>query len=96
LILPEMASAAIKVGRQVKELRLHMCNVSAASKGLRDFVENHYITLKKANSTLPILVRECEGASPTVWVRVDKGGESSIDVDNLSAEQILGKINQLQ
>ena len=52
----KMASAALKLGKQVKELRLHMCNVSAASQGLRDFVENHYITLKKNNSSLPILV----------------------------------------
>jgi len=91
-----MASAALKLGKQVKELRLHMCNVSAASQGLRDFVENHYITLKKNNSSLPILVRECEGVTPKIWVRVDRGGESAIEVDNLSADQILGKIGQLQ
>jgi len=91
-----MASAAIKIGRQVKELRLHMCNVSAASQGLRDFVENHYVTLKKSNSTLPILVRECEGVTPKIWVRVDRGSESCIDVDNLSAQDILTKIQGLQ
>jgi len=91
-----MASAAIKLGKQVKELRLHMCNVSPASKGLRDFVENHYVTLKKNNSTLPILVRECEGVSPRIWVRAEKGSESVMDVDNLSAQDILTKIEGLQ
>jgi len=91
-----MSSAVIKVGRQVKELRLHMCNVSPSSKGLRDFVENHYVSLKKNNSTLPILVRECEGGTPKIWVRVDKGGESCMEVDNLSAKDILSKIQALQ
>jgi len=91
-----MASAAIKVGQHVKELRMHMCNSSAASKGLRDFVENHYVTFKKHNSTLPILVRECEGVTPKIWVRADRGKESVFEVDNLSAEDIIGKINELQ
>jgi len=87
---------AIKVGQHVKELRMHMCNSSAASKGLRDFVENHYVTFKKHNSTLPILVRECEGVTPKIWVRADRGKESVFEVDNLSAEDIIGKINELQ
>jgi hypothetical protein len=32
-----------------REIRLHMCQKSAASQGARDFVEKHYVPLKQNN-----------------------------------------------
>jgi hypothetical protein len=39
---------------------------------------------------------QCEGVTPKIWVRADRGKESVFEVDNLSAEDIIGKINELQ
>lgn len=40
----------------------------------RDFVEQHYVSLKKSNPDFPILIRECSGVQARVWARY---GESS-------------------
>lgn len=40
----------------------------------RDFVEQHYVSLKKSNPEFPILIRECSGVQARVWARY---GESS-------------------
>ncbi|CAA9994622.1 unnamed protein product [Nesidiocoris tenuis] len=64
-------ASAIKVGRAVKELRVHLCQKGTSSKGVRDFVESLYVPLKKANPQLPILIRECKGVSPRLWARYD-------------------------
>lgn len=47
----QMASAtkALRFGPAIKEVRLHLCQKSAASAGAREFVEKHYVPLKLAN-----------------------------------------------
>ena len=35
----------------------------------RDFVEHHYVNLKKSNPDFPILIRECSGVQARVWAR---------------------------
>lgn len=42
----------------------------------RDFIEQHYVTLKKANPDFPILIRECSGVQPKLWARYGKCGGS--------------------
>lgn len=42
----------------------------------REFVENSYVELKKANPQLPILVRECSGVQPRLWARFGKFNSS--------------------
>ena len=39
---------------------------------VRDFLEKHYIGLKKDNPKLPILVRECSGIQPKMYARYGK------------------------
>ena len=38
----------------------------------RDFINSSYPKLKKENPTLPILIRECQGVQPKLWVRSGK------------------------
>ncbi|XP_072486636.1 NADH dehydrogenase [ubiquinone] 1 alpha subcomplex subunit 2 isoform X2 [Notamacropus eugenii] len=69
-----MAAAAargvgFKVGKNLRELRIHLCQRSASSQGVRDFIEKHYVELKKANPDFPILIRECSQVQPKLWVR---------------------------
>ena len=35
----------------------------------RDFIEQHYVNIKKENSRFPILIRECSGIQPKIYAR---------------------------
>ena len=35
----------------------------------RDFVERHYVDLKKKNPSVPFLIRECSGVQPVIYGR---------------------------
>lgn len=39
---------------------------------IRSFVEKNYKDLKTLNPKLPILIRECRGTEPQLWVRYGK------------------------
>lgn len=40
----------------------------------REFIEKHYVELKKANPSLPILIRECSDVQPKLWARYGERG----------------------
>ncbi|XP_070712153.1 NADH dehydrogenase [ubiquinone] 1 alpha subcomplex subunit 2 [Pempheris klunzingeri] len=95
-----MAAAAVRsigstLGKNLREIRVHLCQTSAASKGARDFVEQHYVSLKKSNPDFPILIRECSGVPARIWARHDFGKESSVSVDNMSADQVAASLQTL-
>lgn len=50
----------------------------------RDFVEQHYVSLKKSNPDFPILIRECSGVQARVWARY---GESRVTKRAVSLHQ---------
>ncbi|KAK2188563.1 hypothetical protein NP493_128g02011 [Ridgeia piscesae] len=89
------ASKAIKLGQHLKELRIHLCQKSTGSKGVRDFLEQHYVSLKQNNPKFPVLVRECSGVQPMIWARYDRGREVSVPVAEKSSEQVLSTIEML-
>ncbi|KAK8377426.1 hypothetical protein O3P69_013811 [Scylla paramamosain] len=89
------ARAAIKFGPQLRELRIHLCQRSSASQGVRDFIEKNYVDLKKTNPKHPILIRECSGVLPKAWARYDMGKESSASLEGLTAEQVAEAISKL-
>jgi hypothetical protein len=37
-----------------------------------EFVQKHYVAIKKENPKLPILIRECSGVQPRLWTRFGK------------------------
>ncbi|XP_018517459.1 NADH dehydrogenase [ubiquinone] 1 alpha subcomplex subunit 2 [Lates calcarifer] len=95
-----MAAAVVRslgssLGKNLREIRVHLCQTSAASKGARDFVEQHYVSLKKSNPDFPILIRECSGVQARLWARYDLGKESSVSVDNMSADQVATALQTL-
>ncbi|KAL7389929.1 hypothetical protein ABVT39_011973 [Epinephelus coioides] len=95
-----MAAAAVRsigstLGKNLREIRVHLCQKSAASQGARDFVEQHYVALKKSNPDFPIRIRECSGVQARVWARYDFGKERSVSVDNMSADQVAGALQTL-
>ncbi|KAJ8337603.1 hypothetical protein SKAU_G00365690 [Synaphobranchus kaupii] len=95
-----MAAATVRtiganLAKNLREVRLHLCQTSAASQGARDFVEHHYVTLKKANPDLPILIRECSGVQPKLWGRYDFGKEQSVALNNLNVDQVAKALETL-
>ncbi|XP_057658939.1 NADH dehydrogenase [ubiquinone] 1 alpha subcomplex subunit 2 [Diorhabda carinulata] len=86
---------ALRFGSALKELRIHLCQTGAASKGVREFVEKHYVNLKSNNPKLPILIRECSGVEPKLWARFDKGKEKCVTLKDLSAEDVLKHIDSV-
>merc|ERR1712062_64711 len=87
--------AALKFPKHLKELRLHLCQKSATSQGARDFVEKHYVGIKQANPSFPILVRECSNVQPKLTARYELGRESSVPLSNLSADQVLDSLKNI-
>ncbi|KAL0281651.1 UNVERIFIED_CONTAM: hypothetical protein PYX00_002573 [Menopon gallinae] len=88
-------SRVIKFAPQLRELRIHLCQNGETSKGVRDFISNHYISLKQNNPSCPILVRECMGVQPRLWARYDGGRENSVVLANLKAEDVLRQVELL-
>ncbi|NXP62957.1 NDUA2 dehydrogenase, partial [Chloropsis cyanopogon] len=89
----KMAAGAVQrigggLGLALRELRIHLCQRSAGSRGVREFIEEHYVTLKKANPDFPILIRECSGIQPKLWARYEFGKEKSIPLNNLSVDEV--------
>ncbi|NXG42914.1 NDUA2 dehydrogenase, partial [Psilopogon haemacephalus] len=89
----KMAAAAVRgigagLGRGLRELRIHLCQRSAGSSGVREFIEQHYVTLKKANPDFPILIRECSGVQPKLWARYEFGKEKSVSLHNLTVDEV--------
>ncbi|XP_071551470.1 NADH dehydrogenase [ubiquinone] 1 alpha subcomplex subunit 2 [Panulirus ornatus] len=88
-------SIGLKFAPHLRELRIHLCQRSAASQGVREFIEENYVTLKKANPKFPILIRECSGVQPKIWARYEMGEESSVVLDGLSAHQVADTVAKL-
>ncbi|KAF5275566.1 hypothetical protein FQA39_LY06678 [Lamprigera yunnana] len=86
---------AIKFGSHIKEIRIHLCSKGASSKGVREFIETNYVSIKKDNPNSPILIRECSGVEPKLWVRYEFGKEACADVTNLPAAEVHKELETL-
>jgi len=91
-----MATTSIRLGPKLKELRLHLCQTSATSQGLRNFIHENYVNIKRLNPHFPMLVRECSGITPKIWARYDFGKEQHFDVENMNSKEILQLISNLE
>lgn len=89
------AAAGRAASASLRELRVHLCQKSQASQGVRDFVSKHYAGLKADNPRLPILIRECSGITPKVWARYNFGQETVQDLTNKNADQVLSAVKGL-
>ncbi|VDM46029.1 unnamed protein product [Toxocara canis] len=92
----EMASS-LKLGAgALRELRIHLCQKSPASAGVRQFIQNDYVPLKKANKNFPILIRECSGILPRIWARYEYGVELNVSLEDATREKVLSIIRDLE
>ena len=81
-------SKVFQFAKSVKELRIHLCQTSEASQGVRNFITNNYSALKKANTTTPILVRECSDVQPKIWARYEFGKEKHLPLTGMTEAQV--------
>merc|ERR1712080_386389 len=81
--------------KYVRELRLHLCQKSQSSLGVRNFVEQHYVDIKRNNPDLPILILECSGVQPRLIARFDYGVERSVDLIDKDADEVVTSIETL-
>ncbi|XP_053398662.1 NADH dehydrogenase [ubiquinone] 1 alpha subcomplex subunit 2-like [Mercenaria mercenaria] len=88
-------ATAVKFGKHLKELRIHLCQKSVASQGVRDFIESQYVPLKKSNPKFPILIRECSGVTPVVYARYEYGKETSVPLSDKSSSEVFQTIQTL-
>ncbi|XP_063394383.1 NADH dehydrogenase [ubiquinone] 1 alpha subcomplex subunit 2 [Cydia fagiglandana] len=86
---------SVRLGGALRELRIHLCQTNKQSAGVREFIQQNYVSIKKANPGFPILIRECSGVEPKIWARYDKGVERSTILTNLSAGDVLAAIQKL-
>ncbi|KAJ8733681.1 hypothetical protein PYW07_014232 [Mythimna separata] len=86
---------SVRLGGKLRELRIHLCQTGKQSQGVRDFIKNHYVAIKKENPKFPILIRECAGVQPRIWARYEKGVENSVSLTDQSADKVLSAIKQL-
>ncbi|XP_069131566.1 NADH dehydrogenase [ubiquinone] 1 alpha subcomplex subunit 2-like [Argopecten irradians] len=91
-----MASKVVpSFGRHLKELRIHLCQTSKTSQGVREFIENGYVPLKTANPKFPILIRECSGVQPRLYARYEYGQEVSKSLSDCSSSEVMEAVKTL-
>ncbi len=90
-----MSNKLFQFSKTVKELRIHLCQTSEASKGVRSFIENNYVPLKTLNKTTPILIRECSNVQPKLWARYELGKEAHLPLTNMTEAQVLTALEKL-
>eukprot|EP00116_Pleurobrachia_bachei_P018665 sb/3478927/ len=87
--------SGLRLSAAVREVRLILCQRSATSSGVREFVASHYVPLKKENPSLPILVRECSDVKPVLYTRFSHGREKSQDLSNFTSSEILDALRTM-
>uniref|UniRef100_A0A8W8LC85 NADH dehydrogenase [ubiquinone] 1 alpha subcomplex subunit 2 n=2 Tax=Magallana gigas TaxID=29159 RepID=A0A8W8LC85_MAGGI len=89
------AAKALRLGPRLKELRIHLCQKTSASQGVREFIETEYVPIKQNNPNFPVLIRECRGIQPRVWARYELGQESSSSLSNLSKDEVMTVVTKI-
>ena len=88
-------SKVFKFSSSIKELRLHLCQKSISSSGVRSFIEKNYVDFKKLNPKTPILIRECSNVEPKLWARSEFGNETNLCLSNMNESQVLSAVEKL-
>ncbi|CAI0418238.1 unnamed protein product [Linum tenue] len=84
-----------QLSKNLKELRILLCQSSPSSSSTRAFIENNYKDLKTLNPKLPILIRECSGVEPQLWARYDMGVERGVRLEGKDEAQISKALEEL-
>ncbi|CAN9451230.1 unnamed protein product [Alternaria sp. RS040] len=61
----------------------------------RNFLTRSYPAMKKANPSVPIMIREASGTQPTVYARFDFGKERKLSLKGLDDKSIEQQVADL-
>ncbi|KAG7571159.1 hypothetical protein FFLO_00832 [Filobasidium floriforme] len=84
-----------QIPKSLKELRVHMCQTSPSSQGLRQFVLSNYPALKSSNPDLKVLIREARGVEPRVFARFEHGRETQTSFADMSESEVSERLSNL-
>ena len=87
--------SAWAASKALMELRVHMCQKSPASSGVRAFWASKYGEVKLANLKLPILIRECEGTQASLTATYEMGKEKTISVEGMGEGEFSDALSKL-
>ncbi|KAI1380027.1 NADH dehydrogenase, alpha subcomplex, subunit 2 [Hypoxylon crocopeplum] len=88
-------SAKYAFTKTLRELRFRFCHSGEDSAAIRTFLLRAYPTMKKNNSSIPILLREASGTLPQVYARYEFGKERSKSLQGLTDKEIEEAVSQL-
>jgi NADH dehydrogenase (ubiquinone) 1 alpha subcomplex subunit 2 len=71
-----MASVLKAASPALREVRIHLCQTSEGSRGVREFIQAQYPAIKKSSPKLPFMVREASGVQARAYARFGKFGTS--------------------
>ncbi|XP_028397535.1 NADH dehydrogenase [ubiquinone] 1 alpha subcomplex subunit 2-like [Dendronephthya gigantea] len=89
------ALGRLNLPKALREIRIHLCQTSKSSQGVRDFLEKYYVGLKKENPKFPFLVRECSGIQPKIYARYGFGNETSVSLADKNCDEVLQEVDKL-
>eukprot|EP01027_Heterolobosea_sp_BB2_P001941 GEZU01002904.1.p1 GENE.GEZU01002904.1~~GEZU01002904.1.p1 ORF type:complete len:134 (+),score=21.86 GEZU01002904.1:37-402(+) len=84
-----------KFTKNLKEISFYFCTKSNGSAGIRKYIIDNYWDLKRLNPMFPFLVRESENIQPVVEALYEGGAKETIDVTDMTPEQIEQSIKKL-
>lgn len=61
-----------------------------------EFIKTNYTDLKALNPGLPIYIRPADGVEPCISARYERGLYESRSTSNMSPEQVLSQVEQLE
>lgn len=88
-------SAKFAVSSALKEIRFHLSQTGSASLPLKSFLVKNYPSIKAANTSLPVLIRESLGVQPSITARFEKGREVKNSLDGLDEKAIEDAVKSL-
>ncbi|KAJ3022221.1 ndufa2, NADH:ubiquinone oxidoreductase 10.5kD subunit [Thoreauomyces humboldtii] len=83
------------LSKNLKELRIHLCQTSSGSNGTREFILKEYAAIKKENPNFPVLIREAAGIEAKAYGRYAFGQERRVTLEGLSKGDVESKIQSL-
>jgi len=83
------------ISKNVKELRFIFCQTSPSSLGIRRWLDNNYVDIKKSNPDALLLIRECQNVEPNILARYEYGVEKKIFCEYASPDEVEEIVSKL-
>lgn len=83
------------VNKNVREIRFVLCQTGQGSTGVRRWINENFVELKKQNPDTLLLIRECQNAEATILTRYDYGYERKVACDYATSDEVEGIVSKL-